>query len=104
MTSDVYFSGNLFTSYFFNYTSLITNSNATYCVSAQEDNAFLESFLRVTKHGLIDFLRIVDLRAVSNFLTLPPSLSNDTVKLFTNTSTGCPNLLLIIYIGLVIFL
>ena len=88
MTSDVYYSGRLLTSYFSNFTSLITNSSATLCASAQEDNALLESFLRVTKHGLIDFLRIVDLRTISDFLIPPPSLSNDTIKFFTNTSTG----------------
>jgi len=88
LTSDNYFTGNALGDYFANYTKLLTNGSATYCSTAQEDNASLEAFTRAQKHGLIDFDRIVVMRTISDFARPPPSLKNNTYGFFTNTSQG----------------
>ena len=49
LTSDNYFTGHVLNDYFSSYSQLITNSSANYCSSAQEENATLESFIRVAK-------------------------------------------------------
>lgn len=88
LTSDTYFSGKVLGEYFGNYTKLITNGTATYCATAQEENASLTSFLRVANSGLIDYERIVVLRTISNFARGPPSLENDPVDYFLNHPKG----------------
>ncbi|KAK6454162.1 purine nucleoside permease [Scheffersomyces xylosifermentans] len=88
LTSDNYFTGNVLNDYFANLTKLMTNGSATYCSTAQEDNASLEVFTRMEKYGLIDYERIVVLRTISNFSRPPPSMANDTVKFFTDTDKG----------------
>ncbi|RDW89723.1 putative purine nucleoside permease [Coleophoma cylindrospora] len=66
-TSDVYFSGALLGDAFENYTTLVTNGSATYCMTAQEDNASLEAMLRAAIVGLVDFSRIILMRTASDF-------------------------------------
>lgn len=66
----------------------MTNGSATYCSTAQEDNASLEVFTRMQKYGLVDYERIVVLRTISNFSRPPPSMANNTVKFFTDTDKG----------------
>ncbi|CRL19437.1 Purine nucleoside permease [Penicillium camemberti] len=72
-TSDVYFSGNLLSESFGNYTAVLTNGTGVYCSSQQEDNATLESLLRADSAGLVDFSRIIIMRAGSDFDRPPPS-------------------------------
>ncbi len=46
---------------------MITNGTATYCSTAQEDNATLEALLRSAKAGKVDFARIIVMRTFSDF-------------------------------------
>lgn len=63
-TSDVYYSGTLLAEAFENTTRLWTNQSAlTYCMTAQEDNAILQSLLRATLAGKADYSRAVVLRS-----------------------------------------
>ncbi|KAI9051851.1 hypothetical protein LZ554_004112 [Drepanopeziza brunnea f. sp. 'monogermtubi'] len=66
-TSDVYYSGTLLGEAFENTTSLFTNGSATYCMTAQEDNATLEAMIRAAVHKTIDFSRIIIMRTASDF-------------------------------------
>ena len=80
-TSDTYYSGNLISQTVDNYTLLMTNGSGQYCTTAQEDNATLESLLRATLDGLVDFSRIVLTRSGSDF-DRPPAGTSDTYHLF----------------------
>lgn len=62
-TSDVYFSGTLLAQAFEHTTRLWTNGTGEYCFSAQEENATLEVMVRATIEGLVDFARIIVMRA-----------------------------------------
>ncbi|KAG2733940.1 hypothetical protein G9P44_003465 [Scheffersomyces stipitis] len=88
LTSDNYFTGNRLGDYFANLTKLMSNGSATYCSTAQEDNASLEAFTRLDKYGLVDFDRVVVMRTISDFSRPPPSLSNDTYKFFFDSNQG----------------
>ncbi|TVY58488.1 Purine nucleoside permease, partial [Lachnellula suecica] len=66
-TSDVYFSGALLSASFENTTTLFTNGSGTYCMTAQEDNAILGALIRGASSKLLDFSRIVLMRAGANF-------------------------------------
>jgi len=66
-TSDVYYSGNILSTAFGNYTTLVTNGSGIYCTSAQEDNATLEAMLRAAANKLVDFSRIIIMRTASDF-------------------------------------
>lgn len=66
-TADVYFSGALLGEAFENTTSLFTNGSGIYCSSQQEDNATLESLMRATLAGLVDFSRIIIMRTASDW-------------------------------------
>ncbi|KAG6837746.1 hypothetical protein H0H93_001672 [Arthromyces matolae] len=66
-TSDTYWSGVLLGEAFENTTTLFTNGTGVYCTTQQEDNATLESLLRGTKAGLVDFSRIIIMRTASDF-------------------------------------
>lgn len=87
-TSDVYFSGKTLGDYFSKYVLLMTNGSATYCSSAQEDNASLEAFTRLDKHGLVDFDRVVVMRTISDFTRPPPSFANRTVEYMRSYDVG----------------
>ncbi|KAG7193022.1 uncharacterized protein KQ657_001136 [Scheffersomyces spartinae] len=88
MTSDNYYSGNTLGDYFAFWASLVTNGTATYCATAQEDNAHLEVLTRMTVHGIVDYDRVIVMRTISDFARPPPLYSNDTVNWFTNVSQG----------------
>lgn len=66
-TSDVYYSGNLLSTAFGNYTHLVTNGSGVYCTTAQEDNATLEAMLRAAVTKTVDFSRIIVMRTASDF-------------------------------------
>lgn len=66
-TSDVYWSADLLSAAFANFTSVVTNGTSVLCTSQQEDNATLEALLRGSKAGLLDFARIIIMRTASNF-------------------------------------
>ena len=66
-TSDVYYSGDILSTAFGNYTTLVTNGSAVYCTTAQEDNASAEALLRAAKNKLVDFSRIIVMRTASDF-------------------------------------
>ncbi|GAA6010917.1 hypothetical protein JCM10207_003989 [Rhodosporidiobolus poonsookiae] len=72
MTSDGYWHGELLAQTWTNYSSLMTNGEAVACMTAQEDNATLESMVRAHKAGLVDYSRILLLRTASNFDRAPP--------------------------------
>ncbi|KAB5550014.1 purine nucleoside permease [Coniochaeta sp. 2T2.1] len=74
-TSDVYYSGTLLSEAFENTTRVWTNGSGVYCMTAQEDNATLEVLLRLAIEGLVDFARIIILRAGSDFDRPPPDVS-----------------------------
>ena len=86
LTSDNYFTGNVLNDYFANFTLLMTNGSATYCSTAQEDNATLELMTRLAKHGLVDYDRIMIMRTISDFSRPPPSMS--AYEYFFNRSDG----------------
>ncbi|OAA52100.1 Purine nucleoside permease [Metarhizium rileyi] len=75
-TSDVYYSGTKLAAAFENTTTLWTNGSGTYCMSAQEENASLEVMVRAAIESLVDFARIILVRAGSNFDRPPPGLSD----------------------------
>lgn len=74
-TSDNWFSGALLSEAMGNYSKLVTNGTATYCTTAQEDNATLEALIRAAKAGLVDYSRIIIMRTASDFDRPPPNLS-----------------------------
>jgi len=65
--TQVYYSGNLLSSAFGNFTNLVTNGTGNYCTTAQEDNATLEAMLRAAVQGLVDFSRMIVMRTASDF-------------------------------------
>ncbi|KAL8720094.1 MAG: hypothetical protein Q9225_003001 [Loekoesia sp. 1 TL-2023] len=86
-TSDVYFSGTLLSEVFENTTTLFTNGSATYCTTAQEDNATLEALLRGAINNRTDFSRIIILRTASDF-DRPYAGEPGTVNLFYANQGG----------------
>ncbi|SPO07701.1 related to purine nucleoside permease [Cephalotrichum gorgonifer] len=74
-TSDVYYSGALLSAAFEKTSAVWTNGSAEYCMSAQEDNATLEVLVRAAVAGLVDFSRVIVMRAGSNFDRPPANVS-----------------------------
>lgn len=74
-TSDVYFSGTLLGETFERTTKLLTNGSSTYCMTAQEDNATLEAFIRFAHIKMMDFSRIIIMRSAADFDRPYPGLS-----------------------------
>lgn len=66
-TSDVYFHGAVLADAFDEYFVKVTNGSGKYCMTAQEDNAVLEAMIRGAAASLVDFERIIVMRAASNF-------------------------------------
>lgn len=62
-TSDVYYSGKVLAEAFENTTAVWTNGSGVYCMTAQEDNANLEVLVRAAIDGLVDFSRVIVMRA-----------------------------------------
>lgn len=87
LTSDNYWIGNVLGDYFIDFSNMITNGTATYCSAAQEDNATLESMIRLAKYGMVQFDRIIVMRGISNFVRAPPGI-NDAFDFFQNYPKG----------------
>jgi len=83
-TSDVYFSGNILSTAFGNYTTLVTNGSGVYCMTAQEDNATGEALLRAAIQKLVDFSRIILMRTASDFDRPYPGEAATTNLFFAN--------------------
>jgi purine nucleoside permease len=83
-TSDNYFSGAILGDAFANFTKLVTNGTARYCMTAQEDNATLEALLRADLAGLADFSRVIVMRTASDFDRPPPDLSPEQNLFYVN--------------------
>ncbi|KAF9254467.1 purine nucleoside permease [Marasmius fiardii PR-910] len=66
-TADVFWTGNMLAETVENITALLTDGEAMYCTSQQEDNATLEALLRGSLSGRVDFSRIIIMRTGSNF-------------------------------------
>ena len=66
-TSDVYYSGDILSTAFGNFTTLVTNGSGVYCTTAQEDNATGEALLRAAINKLVDFSRVIVMRTASDF-------------------------------------
>lgn len=62
-TSDVWFSGMRLADAFEKTAGIWTNGSATYCMTAQEDNASLEALLRGDLDERVDFQRVIIIRA-----------------------------------------
>ena len=91
-TSDVYYAGPTLSGAFEKYVNLITNGTGHYCVTAQEDSAILEAFLRGAKAGIVDFARIIVMRSAANFDRGPPGLSPYQYFFYTNSGGFLPSL------------
>ncbi|KAK7961794.1 purine nucleoside permease [Apiospora aurea] len=76
VTSDVYYSGALLSEAFENTTRAWTSqSQVTYCMTAQEDSAVLAALLRAQLARRADLGRAIVMRAGSNFDRPPPSMT-----------------------------
>lgn len=62
-TSDVYYTGTLLSNAFEKTAAVWTNGSASYCMTAQEDNATLGVLVRSAVEGLVDFGRVIVMRA-----------------------------------------
>ncbi|GAA6009236.1 hypothetical protein JCM11491_004240 [Sporobolomyces phaffii] len=71
LCSDAYFAGTLLSDTWANYTKLMTKGQGTYALTAQEDNASLEAFMRADRAGLVAYDRILLLRTASDFDSAP---------------------------------
>lgn len=87
LTSDTYFSAKTLDDYFYNLTSVLTNGSATYCSTAQEDNASLEAFIRLAKSGVARYDRVIVMRSISDYAQ-PPSNFTDPVYWFNEYDQG----------------
>ncbi|WFD20905.1 hypothetical protein MCAP1_003160 [Malassezia caprae] len=90
MTSDLYFTGGVFGDMASNLTLTLTNGTGAYALTAQEDNAVLETLVRAHKAGVADYGRAILYRSASNFDRAPPG-SND-YEYFIN-ATKLPDLI-----------
>lgn len=88
VTADLYWFGTDMALAVENYTDLVSNGTAHYCATQQEDNASLESLLRLAQFNLVDFNRIVVLRTISDLDRPPVNYTTDTVDWFMNVSQG----------------
>ncbi|KAK6214255.1 hypothetical protein LQW54_004481 [Pestalotiopsis sp. IQ-011] len=72
-TSDVYYSGSILAEAFDNTTKVWTNQTEyTYCMTAQEDSAVLQSIMRADLAGMADYGRTILVRTASDFDRPPP--------------------------------
>lgn len=88
LSSDVYFLGADLDNAFANITSLWTNGTGQYAMTAQEDNATFEAMIRAHLAGLMDFSRVILLRAASDFDRSPPNAAE--VPAFLASHGGYP--------------
>ncbi|GAA5938219.1 purine-nucleoside phosphorylase [Sporobolomyces koalae] len=87
LCSDAYFAGTLLSDTWANYTKLMTKGQGTYALTAQEDNASLEAFMRASTSGLVDYSRILLLRTASDFDSAPNS-TYDALEAFQAEQGG----------------
>ncbi|KAJ7784544.1 purine nucleoside permease [Mycena metata] len=92
LTSDTFWTGSLLAEAFENATLLLTNQDGVYCSTQQEDNAVLNALLRAALSGLVDFSRIIVMRAGSDF-DRPPEGGSAAENLFA-LAVGFPPALL----------
>ncbi|WFD28709.1 hypothetical protein MNAN1_003722 [Malassezia nana] len=67
MTSDLYYTGKMFGAMASNLTLILTNGTGSYALTAQEDNAVLETLVRAHHTGFADFGRAIMYRTASDF-------------------------------------
>ncbi|KAJ7044143.1 purine nucleoside permease-domain-containing protein [Mycena alexandri] len=92
LTSDTFWTGALLADGFENTTLLLTHQNGVYCSTQQEDNAVLNALLRGALSNLVDFSRIIVMRAGSDF-DRPPEGGSAAENLFA-LNVGFPPALL----------
>ncbi|KAK4691042.1 hypothetical protein P7C71_g5878, partial [Lecanoromycetidae sp. Uapishka_2] len=91
-TSDVYYSGNILSEAFGNYTTLLTNGTGNYCSTAQEDSAMLEALMRADVAGKVDFGRTIVMRTAADFDRPPPAFSAYQHFFFENSGGFGPSI------------
>ncbi|KAI9809659.1 MAG: hypothetical protein M1825_000091 [Sarcosagium campestre] len=84
-TSETFWHGEKLAAGFENTTKVWTNGSATYCTTASEDNSTLEALMRAAIAKLVDFERIIIMRAASNFDRQYPSQTAAQSLLFSNS-------------------
>jgi len=97
-SSDVWFTGKVFSEMFGEYVKLITNGTGVYGFTAEEESATLEAFIRAAKFNLLDFGRIIVLRSGSDFDRQPPGLTAYD-NLFINVGAFLPSLANLYIVG-----
>ncbi|KAF4340824.1 purine nucleoside [Fusarium beomiforme] len=81
---DNFWTGRMLSEAFSNYTKLITNGTGVYTTTAMEDAGTLNPLLRAAKLELVDFGRIILMRAASNFDRPPPGRTAAQHKFWTD--------------------
>ncbi|KAK3360982.1 purine nucleoside permease [Lasiosphaeria ovina] len=71
-SANVFFHGPLLSRAIEQYCHLMTQGQAVYCMTAQEDNGTLAALARAAAVGAVDFARVVILRGGCNFDQPPP--------------------------------
>lgn len=92
VTSDVFWHGELLGKAFAQYAYIMTNGSSRYCMTAQEDNAILESMLRGAVSKQVDFSRIILMRTASNFDRPPPGMTASQQLLYIDQGGFAPSI------------
>ena len=87
-TSDTFVAGHLLGEAWQNYTELVTDGQGVYCTTAHEDSAVLEVLLRANIEGLVEFGRVVVMRAGGDYDGPPAGVS--AVESLSGTDVGYP--------------
>lgn len=87
-TSDTFVAGHLLGEAWENYTALVTDGQGVYCVTTQEDSAILEVLLRANIEGLVEFGRVVVMRAGGDYDGPPAGAS--AAESLSGTDVGYP--------------
>ena len=87
-TSDTFVAGHLLSEAWENYTALVTDGKGVYCATAHEDSAVLEVLLRANVEGLVEFGRVVVMRAGGGYDGPPAGVS--AVESLSGTDVGYP--------------
>ena len=74
-TSDAFVDGHLLGEAWENYTALVTDGQGVYCATSHEDSAVLEALLRADLVGLVEFARVVVMRAGGDYDRPPAGMS-----------------------------
>jgi purine nucleoside permease len=86
-SGDTWIAGTALTQRARDWTKLLTQGAATFCASAQEDNATLEVLTRGAAAGLVDMHRVALLRSASDFSAPYPG-QTDAAGLLGSLNTG----------------